>query len=177
MYRKSDDAMAHDPEMATSRSKSEQTEFGARLEKAREEAGLTVDELARRVGMAQSSLTHAELKGSGSSKVASLARECKVSAYWLETGLGEKHPQQPTEPPPPIPSGPDLSPEALSLAEEFDEAPMGRSQRARVYRLCLAIILYGGLPPYVDLVAAQEAPAPDAASTARRARAQKTPLR
>lgn len=155
-----------------------QTDFGARLAQARSEAGFSVEELAKKVGMAQSSLTHAELKGSGSSKVASLARECRVSAYWLETGRGDKHPQQAAATAAPAaPSCPDLSPEALSLAEEFDEAPMGRTSRARVYRLCLAIILYGGLPPYVDLVSAQESPAPDASSNVRRERDLKTPQR
>jgi len=45
-----------------------------------------------------------------------------------------------------------LTPEGENLAIEFDEAPLGRSSRAQVHRLCLAIILYGGLPPYTDLV-------------------------
>lgn len=147
----------------------QKTDFGRRLEEARTEAELTVEELARRVGMAQSTLTHAENKGAGTSKVASLARECRVNAYWLETGKGDKYPAAQDQ----APSGdtgtamPSLSLEAENLAVEFDEAPLGRSDRARVHRLCLAIIMYGGLPPYTDLVSVTGQSGPASVSTSR----------
>jgi predicted lipoprotein with Yx(FWY)xxD motif len=136
--------------MATKHSKSEQTDFGLRLEQALSDAGLAINEAAKRVGMAQSTLSHAIDKGAGTAKVASLARECGVNAYWLETGKGDRHPACATQSAESVPS---FSPEAENLAAEFDEAPLGRSDKSRVHRLCLAIILYGGLPPYTDLIA------------------------
>jgi transcriptional regulator with XRE-family HTH domain len=128
-----------------------QTAFGARLEAARKAAGLSMQALSDATGCPQSTLSTAERSGNGSSYTARIARACGVNAYWLETGEGEMHA---TDVPAAQagPSAPAYSPEGENLAAEFDEAPLGRSSRAQVHRLCLAIILYGGLPPYTDLV-------------------------
>lgn len=56
---------------------------------AREFAGLTQDQLAARVPMAQSTLAAAESSGTGSRKTAQIAHHCGVNAFWLATGKGE----------------------------------------------------------------------------------------
>ncbi|MBN8493226.1 MAG: helix-turn-helix transcriptional regulator [Burkholderiales bacterium] len=65
------------------------TEFGRRLAKARDHAGLTQDELAAAADMAQSTLAHAEKHGHGSRKTPQLAAACGVNAHWLATGEGQ----------------------------------------------------------------------------------------
>lgn len=65
------------------------TDFGKRLVQARAHAGLSQEELARRVGMAQSTLATAESRGFGSRKTAQIAVECGVNAHWLATGEGD----------------------------------------------------------------------------------------
>lgn len=64
------------------------SDFGRRLKQAREAAGLTQEELCRRVGMAQSTLASAESRGEGSRKTPQLAHELKVNPHWLATGEG-----------------------------------------------------------------------------------------
>jgi transcriptional regulator with XRE-family HTH domain len=144
--------MPHHPHMPNKRpSADRQTEFGKRLETVRKAAGLSSRSLAEIVGCPLSTLSTAEMSGSGSTYTARIARACGVSAYWLETGEGSMDVMAaPTDPA--QPQGPKFSPEAENLAAEFDEAPLGRSDKAQVHRLCLALILYGGLPPYTDLV-------------------------
>lgn len=65
------------------------TEFGKRLLKARLHAGLTQVDLAKKAGMAQSTITAAETTGAGSRKTPQLAAICGVSAHWLATGEGD----------------------------------------------------------------------------------------
>ena len=144
--------MPHHFDMPSKRPSSDrQTDFGRRLEAVRTNAGLSTRALADLVGCPQSTLATAELSGGGSTYTARIARACGVNAYWLETGEGEMvdGPQASNES---ESTGPRFSPEAENLAAEFDEAPLGRSDKAQVHRICLAIILYGGLPPYTDLV-------------------------
>lgn len=65
--------------------------IGTRIREAREEAGLTQKQLAIRVGMRQPSLSQLETgESDGTTLIATFARELGVSAYWLETGRGEK---------------------------------------------------------------------------------------
>ena len=64
------------------------TDFGKRLAAAREHAKLTQEALARKVGMAQSTLAAAETKGAGSRKTTQLAAACGVNANWLASGEG-----------------------------------------------------------------------------------------
>lgn len=64
--------------------------YSERIRAARKHAGLTQSELARLVGIDQTSISNLERgKSQGSSHTASIARVCGVSAIWLEAGLGE----------------------------------------------------------------------------------------
>lgn len=64
--------------------------IGSRIKEARKAAKLTQKELAKRVGMAQASLSELETGESQSTTlVASLAAALGVSALWLETGKGQ----------------------------------------------------------------------------------------
>ena len=64
------------------------TDFGKRLVQARLHARLSQEELARRVGMAQSTLATAESRGYGSRKTVQIAAVCGVNPHWLATGEG-----------------------------------------------------------------------------------------
>jgi transcriptional regulator with XRE-family HTH domain len=66
----------------------ERSDFGERLFKARQHAKLSQAALADKVGMAQTNLSHLELRGLGTPKVAELARTCGVRVEWLATGRG-----------------------------------------------------------------------------------------
>lgn len=66
------------------------TDFGLRLYEARKDAKLTQQQLAKAVGMAQSTLTEAETTASGSSFTPQLAAACGVRAEWLATGKEPK---------------------------------------------------------------------------------------
>lgn len=64
-------------------------EYKDRIKAARRHAQITQAELARRVGIDQASISDLERGRSlRSSYNASIARECGVSALWLETGTG-----------------------------------------------------------------------------------------
>jgi transcriptional regulator with XRE-family HTH domain len=125
--------------------------FGARLELARTKAELTIQALADVSGCPPSTLSTAERSGNGSTYIARIALACGVSPIWLETGVGEMHAKA-FSTTPTTPSQPQLSTEGECLAFEFDEAPLGRTSKAQVYSLCLAIIKHGGLPAYAVLV-------------------------
>lgn len=68
---------------------STRTAFGERLVKARKRKGLTQTQLAKLVGMGQSTLTEAEKSGQGSSFTAQIAAACDVDELWLATGEGD----------------------------------------------------------------------------------------
>ena len=68
---------------------STRTPFGERLVKARKRKGLTQTQLAKLVGMGQSTLTEAEKSGQGSSFTAQIAAACDVDELWLATGEGD----------------------------------------------------------------------------------------
>jgi transcriptional regulator with XRE-family HTH domain len=64
-------------------------EFKDRLKVAREKAGLTQTQLAEAVGMTQATISELERGKSASTAFnARIAKECSVSAIWLETGEG-----------------------------------------------------------------------------------------
>lgn len=65
------------------------TEFGARLKKARKHAGFTQVQLAKRVGIGQSTLAELEKTGQGTSHAVAIAQACRVSAKWLTSGDGD----------------------------------------------------------------------------------------
>lgn len=84
------------------------TPLGQRLFAAREAAGMTQQQAAKKVGMAQSTLAEAEISGKRSGYITQLAELYRVPAGWLATGKGDfqlPHPhkpaasQQDTEPP------------------------------------------------------------------------------
>lgn len=65
--------------------------IGTRLKQARKAAQLTQVELAKRVGLNQSTLSDLEIgKSVGSTSLAALAHALGVNALWLETGRGER---------------------------------------------------------------------------------------
>lgn len=64
------------------------TDFGNRLKSARKHAGLTQAQLAKKVGIGQSTLAELEKAGQGSSHAPAIANACRVSALWLATGSG-----------------------------------------------------------------------------------------
>lgn len=126
--------------------------FGERLRKSRTDAGLSTAALAELIGATQSTVAHAELHGQGSTYVCRIARACGVDPYWLETGQNETpqdnkpHADKVHEP-----QQPRHSTKAEELATTFDEAPLGRSTKSTVHRLCMTIVRHGGLPAYSDL--------------------------
>ncbi len=65
--------------------------FGKRLYDSRREAKLTQKDVAKKIGIAQGTLSELESDGNGSSYTSQLADIYKVSAVWLETGKGEKN--------------------------------------------------------------------------------------
>lgn len=103
---------------------------------ARKHARLTQVQLAKAVGVSQSSIGEAEKKGLGSSYTPQIAVVCGVDAHWLATGEGQMVPDA-TQP---MPGGPRLSAHALLLAECFD---MLKDSQARhlAYNAATAAIL------------------------------------
>lgn len=77
----------------------ERTPFGQRLFEARTRAKLTQPQLAKRVGMGQSTLAEAEYTANGSSFTAQLAKATGVRSEWLAAGVGERdEPEQEIDP-------------------------------------------------------------------------------
>ena len=68
--------------------KRERTDFGHRLFQARTRANLTQPQLAKAVGMAQSTLGELEYIGRGSSFTSQIAKACGVNPEWLASGEG-----------------------------------------------------------------------------------------
>lgn len=67
--------------------------YSTRIKAARKHAGLTQAELASRAGVTQASISDLERgKSASSSFTATLAKACRVSALWLETGEGQMVP-------------------------------------------------------------------------------------
>lgn len=64
------------------------TEFGQRLKTARKAAKMTQAELAKKVGIGQSTVAELEKTGNGSSHVPAMAAALQCSALWLATGDG-----------------------------------------------------------------------------------------
>ena len=65
------------------------TDFGKRIKEARKHAGLTQVQLAKKVGIGQSTIAELERSGNGSSYVSTMAVTMRVSPQWLEKGTGE----------------------------------------------------------------------------------------
>lgn len=79
------------------RNRRDRTEFGARLNAARLHAGMTQPQLAKAVGMSQSTLAEAEYTAQSSSYAMKLARVTGVRLEWLVEGQGFMLPAQATD--------------------------------------------------------------------------------
>lgn len=116
--------------MALNYHKGMATDYGKRLKAARKSAKLTQAGLKDKTGIAQSTISSAEIGGSGSSETPVLAAALGVNALWLATGEGPQHANesQAVSPPAVLPSpevkisqpGIELSEDALELALWFD---------------------------------------------------------
>jgi SOS-response transcriptional repressor LexA len=74
------------------------TDFGKRLKTARKHAGISQTDLAKAIGISQSSVGHLETIGHGSSHVHQIALTCGVSTQWLSTGDGVMFSHEAREP-------------------------------------------------------------------------------
>lgn len=133
------------------------TPYGSRLVQARKQAGLGQVELARRVGIAQSTLAAAEWSALGSRHTPKIAKVLGVNPVWLQNGTGPRGPDERSEPDlfsAPVPVFADapivapekqksedaLSPLALELAAMFDKL-QSRVDRAEAYTAAMQEIL------------------------------------
>lgn len=102
---------------------SERTPYGERLLKARTHAKLSQPQLAKAVGLRQSTIGELEKKGSGSQKTTQMALACGVRPEWLASGDG------PMLPPPTAKAIPELEEIAEALSkldkDQFDFAMQG----------------------------------------------------
>ena len=64
------------------------TEYGTRLRAARKFAGLTQQELSKKTGIPQSTISTAERIGGGSAETVTYAQACGVAPNWLANGEG-----------------------------------------------------------------------------------------
>lgn len=67
------------------------TEYGKRLIRAMEYAGINQKELVKRTGLKQSTVSSAINRSKGSSDTPAYASACGVAALWLSIGDGEMH--------------------------------------------------------------------------------------
>ena len=74
--------------MATRTTSKQRSEFGTRLVQSRKRAGLTQVQLARALGMGQSSMAAAEYVNNSSLKSTQIATILGVNPLWLSTGQG-----------------------------------------------------------------------------------------
>jgi len=99
----------------------ELTTFAQRVAWARqrkEDAGLTQDALAIRVGCSQSHIGHVESGRVATSKfIVEIAHHLEVDAYWLKTGKGK-----------PERTSVGISDQALMVAKAFDQIPSKQQQ-------------------------------------------------
>jgi SOS-response transcriptional repressor LexA len=65
------------------------TEYGSRLKKARNHAGMTQMQASAKTGIPQSTISTAEREGHGSGDTPVYAKTYGVDAHWLATGEGE----------------------------------------------------------------------------------------
>jgi transcriptional regulator with XRE-family HTH domain len=65
------------------------TSYGNRLRQARKHADLTQEELSKKTGIPQSTISTAERMGNGSAETVTYAMACGVNPAWLATGEGE----------------------------------------------------------------------------------------
>jgi SOS-response transcriptional repressor LexA len=68
------------------------TEYGSRLKKARNHAGMTQMQASAKTGIPQSTISTAEREGHGSGDTPVYAKTYGVDAHWLATGEGEMLP-------------------------------------------------------------------------------------
>lgn len=108
------------------------TAYGKRLKLARKLAGLTQVELSKATGIRQSTISAAEVGGSGSATTPVIAAACAVDALWLASGQGEPRPKALKSSPP--------SQMALDIALAFEEELKTPRERSKAYIAIMAII-------------------------------------
>jgi transcriptional regulator with XRE-family HTH domain len=106
--------------MGKGRKPRDRSEFAARMHAAREQAGLTQEQVRGKLGISQSTLSEAEGPSSaGSSYVVHFAKLYGVRPEWLAMGEGDMRSSEAVLPPEAM-VGADL---ALSLATRFAKLP------------------------------------------------------
>jgi transcriptional regulator with XRE-family HTH domain len=91
-----------------------------RVRRAREHAGLSIPELARRIDISQPTLWALEnTPGRGSKYIAHIAKATGVRWEWLQYG---EPPMLPTEAPPEAPAEAQLTPGEKAILEAFRKA-------------------------------------------------------
>lgn len=151
--------------MGKVKSARERSAFGQRMFKARKAAGLSIEQVAKKVGVSVSTLSQAENEGQGSALVVQFADLYGVSPWWLAVG------QEPMR----LASAEDLSHEALRIARQID-AIKDPANRANALAICeTATISLASAPPReVETAAQDEGPATPAPATPSPAKAQRT---
>jgi len=73
--------------------------IGKRVRFAREESGLSQDELAKKIGMKQPSLSELEngAKGKRTRYLPAIAEATGFNVHWLDTGMGNQKPAERSE--------------------------------------------------------------------------------
>lgn len=69
------------------------TEYGKRLRLARAYAKLTQNDLSKKTGIGQSTISTAEREGAGSKETPTYAQACGVDVFWLANGTGSMVPE------------------------------------------------------------------------------------
>jgi transcriptional regulator with XRE-family HTH domain len=110
------------------------TDYGKRLKLAMKHAELSQKELIKATGIAQSSVSSAINRGSGSADTPKYALACGVDALWLATGEGEMLQQGSINREAPVNSAhvatKDLADPFYIIRMMYDKMPQANRQRA-----------------------------------------------
>lgn len=135
------------------------TDYGKRLKLARKNAGLTQAGLKKITGIPQSTISSAEIGGSGSSDTPVFAAALSVNALWLATGEGPMEPVKAQTAAQPV-SQPGtagekaiarLSDDAIEIAIWFDQLT-DAGERLKVKRIVDSAVLQLRAKRAADLV-------------------------
>lgn len=120
--------------------KSNRTEFGKRVLRARKWAGMTQQDLADAIGCRQSNIAEAEHRADASMLTVAIARATGTCPDWLATGQGEMCANSPDSPPVPNISLSD-APEPTDVIRVLAQLlmPLNASRRKAVGSLLLSL--------------------------------------